>query len=178
MMNKALKSFKDAGDYNAPIWEWAARPVVMQTWENLKTMMCMEYAKIHCQNAITAQATGDASANVMEEYANATEELIKNLTEKHTTQIEALLKSNSDAMTKLLESFKHNAPAPETAPAATAASDPKKAAKHKAWVERCKTATKCPHCNKVHPNWTHAQCWELNANAAKCPVGWKSLKVA
>ncbi len=172
MMNKALKSFKDASNYNeAPIQEWAACPVAMQTCDNLKTMMCTEYAKTHCQDAITARATGHASANVMEEYANATEEFIKNLTKKHTKQIKALLKSNSNAMTKLLESFKHNAPAPANALAATAASVPKKAAKHKAWVERCKRATKCPHCDKVHPNWTHAQCWELNTNAAKRPVG-------
>ncbi len=136
MMNKALKTFKDAGSYDAPIHEWAAHPVAMQTRENLKTIMCTEYAKTHCQDAITARATGHAPANVMEEYAHATEELIENLAKKHTTQIKALLKSNSNAMTKLLESFKHNAPAPATAPAATAASDPKKAAKHKAWVER------------------------------------------
>ncbi len=45
MMNKALKSFKDAGNYNAPIWEWAACPVAMQTWDNLKTMMCTKLPK-------------------------------------------------------------------------------------------------------------------------------------
>ena len=31
MMNKALKSFKDAGDYDAAVWEWEAKPVGTQT---------------------------------------------------------------------------------------------------------------------------------------------------
>ncbi len=80
-MNKALKSFQDAGDYDASICEWESRPVADQMWANLKIMMCTEYAKTHRQDSITAKATGHASVhNVMEEYAAATEELIKNLT--------------------------------------------------------------------------------------------------
>jgi hypothetical protein len=42
MMLKTLKSFKDAGDYDAPIWEWEARLVAIQTYANLKTMMSTE----------------------------------------------------------------------------------------------------------------------------------------
>ena len=52
------------------------------------------------------------------------------------------------------------------------------AEKHKMWIEKCKTATTCPHCKKVHPNRTHAQYWELEANANKRPANWKSAKVA
>ena len=68
MMNKALKSFKDAGDYDAAIREWEARPIATQTWENLKVLMCTEYAKAHRQDAVSARATGHASAhNIMDE---------------------------------------------------------------------------------------------------------------
>lgn len=173
MMNKALKSFKDAGDYDAPVREWEARPVVDQTWANLKTMMCTEYARTHRQDAVTAKATGHASANnIMEQYATATEELIENLTEKHSKQIEALIKSNTEAMAQLITTLK----------ATQAASEPKvpktQSEKHKAWVEKCKNATTCPHCKKIHPNRTHAQCWELEANASKRPANWKSVNVA
>ncbi len=50
-----------------------------QTWDNLKILMYMEYAKAHCQDGISARATGYASAhNVMEEYAAAKEELVEN----------------------------------------------------------------------------------------------------
>jgi hypothetical protein len=70
------------GDFEPAIREWQARPVAIQTWENLKNLMCTEYAKAHHQDSVLARATGYASArNVMEEYAAATEELVENLTE-------------------------------------------------------------------------------------------------
>jgi hypothetical protein len=70
MMNKALKSFKDAEDYKPAIHKWEAPPVATQTWDNLKILMCTEYAKAHHQDTMSARATGHASAhNVMEEYA-------------------------------------------------------------------------------------------------------------
>ena len=63
IMNIALKSFKDAGDFEPTIGEWEARPVTIQTWENLKNLMCTEYAKAHRQDLVSARATGHASAH-------------------------------------------------------------------------------------------------------------------
>ncbi len=57
-----------------------------------------------------------------------------------------------------------------------AAAGNNEAAKAAAWAERKRTATVCPHCDRKHPNCTHEQCWELQANAAKCPADWKSVK--
>jgi hypothetical protein len=48
MMLKALKCFKDAGDYDALIQEWEAKPAATQTYANLKTMMSTKYSKINC----------------------------------------------------------------------------------------------------------------------------------
>ena len=39
MLAKALKSFKDAGDFDASIREWEARPVIAQTYANFKVVM-------------------------------------------------------------------------------------------------------------------------------------------
>jgi hypothetical protein len=94
IMLKALKSFKDDGNYNAPIQEWEARPTTTQTYAKLKTVMSTEYSKLNCQDAVTARATGYALANVVEEFAQATDELVAELTKKHLMQIEALVKSN------------------------------------------------------------------------------------
>ena len=181
MMAKALKSFKDAGDFDAPIREWDARPAIAQTYANLKALMCAEYSKLNRQDATTARASGHASANVIEEMAQATEELVAELTEKHTKQIESLIKSNNEAIQKLTAAILANKPTNAATPAATPTSsgDPvaaaKAEAKKAAWEEKKKKATLCPHCNKVHPNRTHEQCWELPANAAKRPEGWKSV---
>ena len=180
MMNKALKSFKDAGDYDAAIREWEARPVAIQTWENLKVLMCTEYAKAHRQDSVSARATGHASAhNVMDEYATVTEELVENISERHAKQLEALIAANNENMAKLLAAIGKGAPATAPATAATADSKAKRDAdKRKSWIEKCKNAKECKHCNKTHPNRTENQCWELDANADKRPANWKSSKTA
>ena len=182
-MAKALKSFKDAGDFDAPIREWEARPIATQTYANLKTLMCAEFAKLNWQDSTTAKATGHASANnVVEEMAQATEELVAELTERHTKQIETLITSNNQAIEKLTAALlagKVPNPAASGASgnvAADATAAVNKAAKAAAWAEKKKFATTCPHCDRVHPNRTHGQCWELPANAAKRPANWTSAK--
>ena len=170
MLAKALKSFKDAGDFDASIREWEARPVIAQTYANFKVVMCAEFSKLNRQDATTARATGHASANnVVEQMAKATEELVAELTERHSKQVESIIKSNSEAMEKLTAAILANKPA------ATSATS-NKSAKAAAWAEKKRIAMTCPHCNRKHPNRTHDQCWELPANAAKRPADWKSTK--
>lgn len=171
LMLKALKCFKDAGDYDAPIREWEARPAATQTYSNLKTMMSTEYSKLNRQDSTTARATGHASANAVEELAQATEELVAELTEKHSKQIEALIKANNEAMAKLTAALLDNKTQATAAPPArtpTAA----QTTKQQRWAEKCKNATTCPHCSKIHPNRSHDQCWHLEKNASKRPAGW------
>mgnify|MGYP006153576531 FL=1 len=178
MMVKALKSLKDAGNYDAPIREWEARPVATQTYANLKTMMSLEYSKLNCQDSVTARKTGHASANVIEEFAQATEEFIAELTEKHTKQIKALIKANNEAMAKLTAVLLENKlpSAVATVPAAAREPNSKQTERAQIWAEKKRNATECPHCKKFHPNRLHSQCWELEANASKRPAGWKSVK--
>ncbi len=168
MMNKALKSFKNAGSYEHAIREWEARPVATQTWDNLKILMCTEYAKADRQDGVSARATGYASAhNVMEEYAAVTEELVENLTERHTKQLEALIKANNDNMVKLMDVLSKAKPTATPAAATLGKTKAEQDAEtHKAWVEKRRNVTKCKHCNKFHPNRTKAQCWELKENSA------------
>ena len=102
MMAKALKYFKDAGDFDPAIHEWEARPIAAQTYANLKAVMCTEFSRLNRQDATSARTAGHASANnIVEEMANATEDLVAELTEKHAKQVEALIKANNDAMEKL-----------------------------------------------------------------------------
>lgn len=171
MVAKALKSFKDAGDYDAPIREWEARPAAMQTYANLRTLMNTEFTKLNRQDSTTARATGHASVNnIVEEMAQATEELVAELTERQGKQVETLMKSTTDALEKLTAAILANKPAVSTGAANN------KAAKAAAWAEKKRMATVCPHCDRKHPNRTHEQCWELPANASKRPADWKSVK--
>jgi hypothetical protein len=178
MMLKALKSFKDASNYDAPIREWDARLAATQTYANLKTMMSMEYSKLNCQDGVTARATGHASANAVQEFPQAKEELVAELKEKHSKQIEALIKSNSEAIAKLTAALLEDK-APAAAPAALAVAQTTNAKQSKRawiWAKKKRNAMECPHCNKFHPNQIHSQCWELEANASKQPAGWKLSK--
>lgn len=157
--------------------------MAMQTYANLKVVMCTEFSRLNRQDATSARAAGHASANnVVEEMAQATEELVAELTEKHTKQVEALIKSNNEAMEKLtaaiiLANKPGATPTGATPTAGTSGNAAaKRAAKAAAWEEKKKKAMVCPHCDCKHPNRTHEQCWELPANAAKRPADWKSVK--
>ena len=174
MMAKALKSFKDAGDFDPAIREWEVRPAAAQTYANLKTLMNTEFTKLNRQDATTARATGHASVNnVVEEVAQAAEELMAELTERQGKQVESSMKSITEALEKLTAAITANKPAASTG---AAAAGNNKAAKAAAWAEKKRTATVCPHCDRKHPNRTHEQCWELPANASKRPADWKSVK--
>ena len=188
MLAKALKNFKDAGDFDAAIREWEARPAALQTYANLKTVMCMEFSKLNRQDSTTARATGHASANnIMEEMAQATEELIAELTEKQSRQVETLIKANNEAIEKLTAAIKASNQGSNSSnqgkssgSTATAGDKPgwlrrKEAAREK-WKAKKDNATTCPHCDRKHPNRTHDQCWELPANADKRPANWTSVK--
>ena len=106
MMAKALKCFKDAGDFDAAIREWEVRPAATQTYANLKTIMNTEFTKLNRQDATTARAIGHGSANnVVKEMAKATEELIAELTEHQGKQVESLMKSTTEALENSLWQF-------------------------------------------------------------------------
>jgi hypothetical protein len=174
---KVLKSFKDAGDYDPAIREWEARPAAMQTYANLRTVMNNEFTKLNRQDATTARATGHASVNnIVEGIANANGELVAALTDHNNKQCESFMKTTTTALDKLtaaITTLVNNKPAANggsgTSKAATAA------ARKALWEEKKRVATTCPHCNLVHPNRTHAQCWELPENAATRKPGWKSV---
>ncbi len=75
-----------------------------KTWQNIKTFISAEFAKENKQNKLTAK---NFKANMIEEQAEATEELIAALTEKHTQQIETLIKSTTKAMKEMMSLIKN-----------------------------------------------------------------------
>jgi hypothetical protein len=133
MMVKALKSFKDAGDFDAAIRKWEARSVATQTYANLKVVMCVEFLKLNRQDSTTARTIGHSSANnVMEEMTQATTELVAELTKHHTQEIKFLIKRNNDAMEKLIAAISMSNKPPAATRTNGATSSRSKAA---AWAE-------------------------------------------
>jgi len=101
----ALYFLKASGEFDAAVREWENRPAGQKTWQNIKTFISAEHAKENKQNKLT---TKNFKANMIEEQAEATEELIAALTEKHTQQIENLIKSNTEAMKQMMSLIKND----------------------------------------------------------------------
>ena len=179
-MNSTLKSFKDSGDYDPAVREWEARPEIEKTWANLKIMVSNEYSKFHRQNTATAKGVGYGSANAatVEDYAAITEELVATISEENEKRIKVLTKETTDALNQikaLLEQKSTNAKAPATANNASAEQSDR-AKKRAAYRKKVAEATACVNCGKKHPSIQDDKCWELEANAASRPSGWKSSK--
>ena len=102
----ALYYLKAAGEYDAAVREWEAKPIADKTWQNIKVFISTEYAKENKQNKLTAK---QLKANLIEEQAEATEELIANLTEAHTKQMETLIKTTTESMKEMLNLMKTTA---------------------------------------------------------------------
>ncbi len=107
---------------------------------------------------------------MIEEQAEATEELIATLTEKHMQQIETLIKSTTDTMKEMMALIKNERKEPN--------SQSKDEMKKKR-EDRCKKyndAPVCKNCGKKHPNKEENECWELDKNKDSRPSNWKSTK--
>ena len=107
---------------------------------------------------------------MIEEQAEATEELIAALTEKHTQQMETLIKSTTEAMKEMMSLIKN-----EKKESGKQSDDAKKK-KREERKQRYTDAPVCKNCGKKHPNKKEDECWELEKNKESRPANWKSVK--
>jgi hypothetical protein len=163
----ALYYLKASEEFDAAVREWEQRPTGQKTWQNIKTFISIEHAKENKQNRHTAK---NFKANMIEEQAEATEELIAALTENHMRQMETLIKSTTDAMKEMMSLIKNEQKAPNNQ------SDDEKKKKQE---EKCKwynNAPICKHCRKKHRAKAEDECWEIEKNQDSRPSKWKSAK--
>ena len=163
----ALYYLKASGEFDAAVREWENRPADQKTWQNIKTFISAEHAKENKQNKLTAK---NFKANLIEEQAEATEELIATLTEKHTQQIETLIKSTTEAMKEIMTLIKNEIKEPNSQ------SKEDKKSKREEKRKRFNDAPICKHCGKKHPAKKEDECWELDKNKDSRPSNWKSTK--
>ena len=163
----ALYYLKASGEFDAAVREWENRPIGQKTWQNIKTFISAEHAKENKQNKLTAK---NFKANMIEEQAEATEELIAALTEKHTKQMETFIKSTTDAMKEMMSLIKNDKKEP------SGQSNDKKKKKREERRKKYNDAPVCKHCNKKHPTKKEDECWELEKNKESRPANWTSTK--
>jgi hypothetical protein len=166
----ALYYLKASGEFDAAVREWENKAAADKTWINIKTFIATEYARENKQNKLTAK---QFRANLIEDQAEATEELIATLTENHTRQMEALIKSTSDAMKEMMQLVKSNT---NTQKNPNKLSDDEKKKKGEERRKKYNEAPICTHCGRKHPTKKEEDCWELEKNKASRPSYWKSKK--
>jgi hypothetical protein len=163
----ALYYLKATGEFDAAVREWENKPTADKTWQNIKTFISTEYARENKQNKLTAK---NFKANMIQEQAEATEELIAALTEKHTEQMETLIKSTTEAMKEMMALIKNDKKEP------SGQSNDEKKKKREERRKKYNDAPVCKHCNKKHPTKAEDECWELEKNKDSRPANWKSAK--
>ncbi len=160
---------KAAGKFDAAVRERESKPAASKTWANIKTFISAEYAKENKQNKHTAKRF---KANVIQEQAEATEELIAALTENHACQMEGLITSTTNAMKEMMLLLKENK---NPNPTNNQTSEEKK----KKWDEKRQMyndAPICKNCKRKHPSKAEDECWELEKNKESHPTNWTSNK--
>ena len=163
----ALFYLKATGEFDAAVREWENKPAADKTWQNIKTFISTEYARENKQNKLTAK---NFKANMIQEQAEATEELIAALTEKHTEQMESMIKSTTEAMKEMMALIKNDKK--ET----SGQSNDEKKKKQEERRKKYNDAPVCKHCSKKHPAKAEDECWELEKNKDSRPANWKSAK--
>ena len=163
----ALYYLKATGEFDAAVREWENKSAADKTWQNIKTFISTEYARENKQNKLTAK---NFKANMIQEQAEATEELIAALTEKHTEQMESLIKSTTEAMKEMMALIKNDKKEP------SGQSNDEKKKKREERRKKYNDAPICKHCNKKHPAKAEDECWELEKNKDSRPANWKSAK--
>ena len=163
----ALNYLKASGEFDAAVREWENRPAGQKTWQNIKTFISAEYAKENKQNKLTAK---NFKANMIEEQAEVTKELIATLTEKRTQQMESLIKSTTEAMKEMMALIKNEKKEPNNQ------SKDKNKKKREEKRKKYNDAPVCKNCRKKHPNKAEDECWELEKNKASRPSHWTSTK--
>ena len=148
----ALFYLKASGEFDAAVREWKNRPAGQKTWQKIKTFISAEHAKENKQNKLTVK---NFKANMIEEQAEATEELIAALTEKHTQQMETLIKSTTEAMKEMMSLIKNKKKEPRKQ------SDEEKKRKREERRQKYNDAPVCKNCGKKHPTKKEDECWEL-----------------
>jgi hypothetical protein len=94
----ALYYLKVTGEYyDSAVCKWENKATVNKTWPNIKIFISNKYGKENKQTKISAK---QFKANLIEEQAAITEELINNLTQAHTKTNGGAIKLTTDVQCK------------------------------------------------------------------------------
>jgi hypothetical protein len=165
-------AIKATGEYDIELAEWERKADDEKTFRNFRPFFQKQWAKKNSKNRTNSKAASYGIAN------NAQEKIQQQTQSEQEVLAEllALIQGESD---KKMEKFMKN-----TESTLTATTKALEALTTKVNGNRNRNRgggsgggnkpEQCPHCKKTH--YEHSKCWELDANASKRPVNWKSVK--
>jgi hypothetical protein len=158
-----LATFQKSGEFEASLRQWDEKSTTQKTFANFRVFIQKEFAKHHKQNRSTAKSVGHGITNnvITDEQANQ----IETLEAQAMIMAEvanSIAEQNQKQFKEMMAMFQK---AIETKNSPNAPANPTGGKQKK----------KCPHCAKLVYH-APAKCFELEANAANRPAGWKSTK--
>ncbi len=159
----ALATFQSEGEFESALREWEVKPTADQTIVNFRIFMQKEFGKHHKQNKTTAKLVGYGIANSITNNAVNQIDHLKAQTLIIAEFANSMQEQSQKQFKEMMEMFKATLNANSATP-----TTPKGGAGGK-------KKKKCPHCRLEVYHKSEA-CFELDANATKCPAGWKSKK--
>jgi len=159
----ALATFQASGEFESALHEWEVKLKVDQTFANFRVFMQKELGKHHKQNKTTAKLVGfGIASSVIDKEVEQIEQL-----KVQALMIAELANSMQEQSQKQFKEMMEMFNAKLDAKTSPNPSYPKGG--------EGKKKKKCPHCGMEVYHKPEA-CFELEANASKHPVGWKSKK--
>ena len=144
----AVSTYQVSGQFDAAMHEWHAKPTMDKTFPNFLVYIQNEYTKQVKRNRSTTGSVGKGMANA------ATEDKLSDAKAQALViaKVANVLKEqNNQQMKTMMSMFEKILTAMHPAGTSTnTATVPSKA------PSNCPPHTKCPHCNKKHPN--HDKC--------------------
>jgi hypothetical protein len=165
----AKTTFEASAKFEPAMHEWDLKAQNTKTFVNFQVFIQNEFAKRHKRNKSTAKSVRHGIANAATNKQVEQQVSHMEATALAIAEVAHIMQESQDKQfTKMLELFKSMAdkhanspPAPTPTPTPTQTGQTKK--------------KRCPNCNLMVLHKAE-NCWELEANASKCPAGWISKK--
>jgi bacterioferritin-associated ferredoxin len=102
----ALSTFEASGEFEAPLCEWKARPLIDRTFAKFRVFLQKEYANRNKHNKTTAQSTGRGIANALTDATMDKVDEVEAAAMAVAEIAQALQAQQNEQMKQMMEMFK------------------------------------------------------------------------
>ena len=171
----ALAATEATGEYENTLRDWHAKEHTIKTFPKICVYLQTKFSKKTKHSKISAQSVGRGIANSTNEAMDQVDEAeaaviaIAKVANAMQVQQNKQFEQMPEMMKTIMSSNgTHQAPPQPARPSNPGGGNKTAGQKHD-------KKKRCPHCKWVVYHKPE-KCFKLEANAAKCPAGWKSVK--